>query len=69
MTSHDTKLSPAERARRRALASLARLAGTSAALPFVASFAPATAFAQKKPARPRPRHRRHGPHRNPARAS
>ena len=46
MSSHDTELSPAERARRRALASLARLAGTSAALPFVASLAPAPALAQ-----------------------
>jgi len=46
MSSHDTELSPAERARRRALASLARLAGTSAALPFVATFAAATALAQ-----------------------
>ncbi len=48
MSSHDTELSPAERARRRALASLARLAGTSAALPFVASFAPAAALAQTR---------------------
>jgi ribonuclease BN (tRNA processing enzyme) len=59
MSNNDPQLSPAERARRRALASLARLAGASAALPFVASLAPAAAFGQppaatRTPATPGP---------------
>ena len=54
MSSYDTELSPSERARRRALATLARLAGASAALPLVASLAPATAVAQARPPVPGP---------------
>jgi ribonuclease BN (tRNA processing enzyme) len=46
MSGYDTELSPAERARRRALASLAQLA--TATLPFVASLAPSTALAQTR---------------------
>ncbi|HVS24411.1 MAG TPA: hypothetical protein VMU03_11850, partial [Gammaproteobacteria bacterium] len=46
MSNSDRELSPAARARRRALASLARLAGTGAALPFIASFTASRALAQ-----------------------
>jgi ribonuclease BN (tRNA processing enzyme) len=61
MSTFDPELSPAARARRRALASLARLAGTGAALPFIASLAPSRVLAQTPaaarpgpPARPAP---------------
>jgi ribonuclease BN (tRNA processing enzyme) len=52
MSNSDHELSPAARARRRALASLARLAGTGAALPFVASLAASRALAQSNPSAP-----------------
>ncbi|HUO68959.1 MAG TPA: hypothetical protein VMV37_15570, partial [Gammaproteobacteria bacterium] len=52
----DTELSSAERARRRALASLARLAGAAATLPLVAGLASSTASAQTRaPGGPPPR--------------
>ena len=52
----DTELSPAERARRRALASLARLAGATATLPWLAGLASSTASAQTRaPGGPPPR--------------
>jgi ribonuclease BN (tRNA processing enzyme) len=49
MSNNDSELSSAERARRRALASLARLAATSVALPLVATLPPA-AFGQPRAA-------------------
>src|SRR5215470_14729415 len=52
MTKSDLDLSPTARARRRALASLARLAGAGAALPLVASLAPTSALAQTPSAPP-----------------
>ena len=55
MSNSDHELSPPARARRRALASLARLAGTGAALPFVASLGASRALAQQgNPSAPTP---------------
>jgi ribonuclease BN (tRNA processing enzyme) len=52
MSTSDLELSPAARARRRALANLARLAGASAALPLIASLTASRAIAQTGTAAP-----------------